>query len=88
MTQTAERRDANNMPHHLAAWVARLQRQLSDRLFAQGDDFARERGWEITKNSGRFGFGARSYRDPRFGQRAPARQGEECTGWRPDARPG
>lgn len=69
MTQTAERRGAGNMPHRLAARAARLQRLLSDRLFAEGDAFAREHGWEITKSTGRSGFGARIYRDPRFGQR-------------------
>jgi hypothetical protein len=62
-------------------WVARLLRQLSDRVFAGGDAFARENGWEITKTTGRFGFGARSYRDPRFGPRtAAARQRLEYTG--------
>jgi hypothetical protein len=88
MTQTAPRRGGGNMPHPLGAWMARLQRLLSDRLFAQGDAFAREQGWETTKSTGRFGFGARSYRDSRFGQRGVARQGEECTGWRSDARSG
>ena len=59
-------------------WFARLQRQLSDRVFADGDAFARRNGWEITKTTGRSGFGARSYRDPRFGPRAAAaRQGSE-----------
>jgi hypothetical protein len=61
-----------------AGWVARLLRQLSDRVFAGGDVFALRNGWEITKTTGRFGFGARSYRDPRFGPRtAAASQGTE-----------
>ena len=61
-----------------AEWVARLLRQLSDLVFADGDAFARRNGWEITKTTGRSGFGARSYPDPRFGQRAAAaRQGPE-----------
>jgi hypothetical protein len=85
MTQTTPRRGASNIPRRLAAQVARLQRLLSDRLFAGGDAFAREQRWEITKRTGRFGFGARSYRDPRFGQHAANRQSEECTGWRADA---
>jgi hypothetical protein len=88
MTQTAPRRGASNVPHRLAAWIAQLQRQLSDRLFAEGDTFARGQGWEITKSTGRFGFGARIYRDPRFGQRAAARKAEECTGRRSDERSG
>jgi hypothetical protein len=51
---------------------------LSDRVFVGGDAFARENGWEITKTTGRVGFGARTYRDPRFGPRtAAARQRPE-----------
>jgi hypothetical protein len=85
MTQTATRRPADGASRRLAGWIARFQRQLCDRLFAGEDAFAREHGWEITQTTGRFGFGARSYRDPRFGARAAARQGPECTGGRPDA---
>jgi hypothetical protein len=86
MTQTATRRHASSVPRRLTGWIARLQRQLSDRIFADGDAFARVRGWEITKTAGRLGFGARSYRDPRFSQRpAAVRQGPECTGRRADA---
>ena len=60
--------------------VVRILRQLSDRLFADSDAFARENGWEITKTTGRFGFGARSYRDPRLGPRTAAiHQGPEYT---------
>jgi hypothetical protein len=89
MTQTAAARHVGSVPRHLTGWMARFQRQLSDRIFADGDAFARERGWEITKTTGRLGFSARSYRDPRFGHRAAAaRQGPECTGGRPDARSG
>lgn len=62
-------------------WVARLLWQLSDRVFAGGDAFARKNGWQITKTGGRFGFGARKYRDPRFGPRlAAAHQSPECSG--------
>ena len=71
----------------LAGWIGRFRRLLSDRVFAKGDAFAREHGWEITKTTGRSGFGARSYHDPRFGQRV-GRQGAKCTGWRSDARSG
>lgn len=74
------------MPHPLGAWIVRLQRQLSDRLFGEGDAFARRQGWEISKSTGRFGFGSRIYRDPRFGQDAAARHGKECAGLRSDAR--
>jgi hypothetical protein len=68
--------------------MMRLQRLLSDRLFAEGDAFARRQGWEITKSTGRFGLGARIYRDPRFVQDAAPRHGKECAGWRSDAREG
>jgi len=49
--------------------ITRLQHRLSDRVHAQGDAFAGQAGWTTTKTTGRFGFGARVYRDPRFGQR-------------------
>jgi hypothetical protein len=89
MTQTATPPHAGNVPRRLADRIARLQRQLSDRIFAGRDAFAREHGWQITKTTGRLGFGARSYHDPRFGQRAAAaRQGPDGTGRRPDARSG
>ena len=71
----------HELSKYRAGWVARLLRQLSDRVFAGSDAFARENGWEITKTTGWFGFGARSYRDPRFGPRPKAaRQGAEYTG--------
>jgi hypothetical protein len=89
MTQTATRRQAGSVPRRLARWIARLQQQLSDSGFTDGDAFASEHGWQITKTTARFGFGARSYRDPRFGQRAAAaRLGPESTGGRPDVRSG
>jgi hypothetical protein len=63
-----------------AEWVGRLLRQLSDRIFAGGDAIARENGWETTKTTGRFGFGARAYRDPRFDRRK-ARDHLQVRGW-------
>jgi hypothetical protein len=71
-----------------ARWVARLLRLLSDRVFAGGDAFARENGWEITKTTGRFGFGARSYRDLRFGGRGGSPSGPGMRRGRPDERSG
>ena len=70
MTEIAARRRVGGMPGRLAARMVRLQRQLSDRVHAGGDAFARQQGWEIAGATGRLGFGARVYRDPRFGQRA------------------
>jgi hypothetical protein len=73
MTQTAPRRRVASVHRHLTGWLARLQQQLSDRLFADTDASAREHGWRITETAGRFGFGARSYCDPRFSQHGVAR---------------
>ena len=49
--------------------LTRLRQQLSDRLWAEDDAFARQAGWTITKTRGRFGLQGRVYRDPRFSQR-------------------
>jgi hypothetical protein len=62
-------------------WITRLRRRLSDRVHAGGDAVAGQAGWAITTATGRFGFGARVYRDPRFGQRhAEARRAAQPTG--------
>ena len=49
-----------------STWVRRRQGDLSDRVHAAADERARRYGWEVTGSTGRFGFGARTYRDPRF----------------------
>jgi hypothetical protein len=49
----------------ISTWVGRRQRELSDRVHAAGDAAARQHGWTVTSTTGRFGFGARTYRDPR-----------------------
>ena len=46
-----------------AARIARWQQRLSDRM-QDGDNFARQAGWSITRTR----FGGRVYRDSRFGQ--------------------
>jgi hypothetical protein len=53
----------------LALWVRSRQRELSTRVHAAGDERARQYGWEVVESTGRFGFGARTYRDPRFEDR-------------------
>ena len=53
-------------------WITRLQQRLSNRVHAESDAFAEQAGWTTTKTAGRFGFGARIYRDPRFAQRQAA----------------
>ncbi len=67
-TKTTGHRRAGT-PARMSAWIGRRQRELSDRIYAVGDEHARQHGWHVTKSTGRFGFGARSYRDPRFDDR-------------------
>ena len=87
MTDMAAGRPAQGVTRRVSAWIAQLQRQLSDRIHADGDALARERGWTITTTTGRLGFGGRVYRDPRFDQlAADARHAElrrPNTGWPP-----
>jgi hypothetical protein len=49
-----------------ADWIRQRQQERSDAVPATRDERARRHSWEITKVTGRFGFGARSYRGPRF----------------------
>jgi hypothetical protein len=60
------------VPARVSAWIGRRQQDLSDRAHAAADDRARQHGWQVTKSTGRFGFGARRYHDPRFTRPAPA----------------
>ena len=53
----------------ISAWVRRRQSELSAQVYAAGDKRARRHGWTVTETTGRFGFGARVYRDPRFDDR-------------------
>jgi hypothetical protein len=53
----------------ISGWVGRRQRDVSDRVHAAGDAVARQHGWTVTATTGRFGFGVRIYRDPRFDDR-------------------
>ncbi len=68
ITETTSGRQAG-IAIRIFAWVGHRQQELSDRVHAAGDAAARQYGWAITKNTGRLGFGARSYRDPRFNNR-------------------
>jgi hypothetical protein len=70
MTDMAASQRAKGVSARVSAWIVRLQQQFSDHLHADGDALAGERGWTITKTTGRFGFGGRVYRDPRFDQLA------------------
>ena len=53
----------------LALWVRGRLRELSTRVHAAGDERARQYGWEVLESTTRFGFAARTYRDPRFEDR-------------------
>ena len=53
----------------ISGWVRRRQREVAAWVHAAGDDRARRHGWTVTETTGRFGFGTRVYRDPRFGDR-------------------
>jgi hypothetical protein len=85
MTDMAANQPGKGVTARVSAWIARRQRQFSDHLHADGDALARDRGWTIAKTTGRFGFGGRVYRDPRFDQRAAdasrEHQRERDTGW-------
>jgi hypothetical protein len=72
MTDMAASQPAKGVTARVSAWIARRQRQFSDHLHADEDALAHERGWTITKTTGRFGFGGRVYRDPRFDKLAGA----------------
>jgi hypothetical protein len=63
-------------PGRLTAWIVRFQRRLSGRVHASGDAAARAHGWAVTPTVGRFGFGGRRYRDPRFTQHHAAAAGQ------------
>jgi hypothetical protein len=65
---TTARRQAGILAQ-MPAWIGRRQRELSDPVYAAGDAAARQHGWTVTATTGRFGFGGRSYRDPRFDNR-------------------
>jgi len=62
----------------LAGRIRNSQKQVSDRAHSAADQHARAQGWTVTESTGRFGMGARVYRDPRFGAR-PLRQPRYAT---------
>lgn len=68
MTETTIRPRAG-IATRILVWVRRCQRELSSPIYAAGDERARRYGWMVTETTGRSGFAARSYRDPRFDDR-------------------
>jgi hypothetical protein len=73
MTEISTPQCVGGVVGRLAGRIAQLQRQLSNRIHADGDAFAREHGWSIAATAGRLGFGGRLYRDPRFSQHVAAK---------------
>lgn len=63
----------SNPVHQITRRIAAAQEQISDRVHASGDAFARTRGWTVSTGTGRLGFGTRTYRDPRFDIPLPER---------------
>jgi hypothetical protein len=61
-----------SLARRVANWIGAWQQAVSDRAHAEGDAFAAAQGWTVTKSARRCGFGARTYRDPRFDRRAHA----------------
>ena len=53
----------------LADWLGRNQAALSTRVHAAGDARMIQAGLTVTASTGRFGFGARTYRHPGFDSR-------------------
>jgi hypothetical protein len=67
----------------IATAIGAWQENVSDRAHASGDARACAQGWTVTRSAGRFGFGARTYRDPRMNSLAArgkaARNGVQIT---------
>lgn len=59
----------------LGSHVRNAQRHLSDQAHRSADTFASTQGWTVAQHAGRFGMGARTYRDPRFDARRSAADG-------------
>jgi hypothetical protein len=58
-----------SLARRVARWIGARQQAISDHAHASADARARARGWTVTTSTGRFGFGPRAYRDPRFDAR-------------------
>jgi hypothetical protein len=54
------------VPGRLSGWTGPRQQEISDRPHASGDALCRSQRWTVAHRTGRFGLGAREYRDPRF----------------------
>lgn len=59
-------------PAGLGDRIRKAKRQISDEVHCSADAFASAQGWTVAHRTGRFGMGARIYRDPRFDGRGTA----------------
>jgi hypothetical protein len=66
----SDARRTSRLLSRLTAWTAKPLERLSDRIHSGGEAIARRNGWEITRATGRFGLGIRTYHDPRFARYA------------------
>jgi hypothetical protein len=62
----ASERTRTSLASRIVGWIGTRQQGMSDRAHANGDAYAVAQGWTVTASTGRFGFGTRTYRDPRF----------------------
>jgi hypothetical protein len=53
-------------------WIGRTQAEMSDHVHAEGDALAQVLGWSAAAGTGTFGFGDRTYHDPRWSARRRA----------------
>jgi hypothetical protein len=66
----------NDVTNHALAFrslgdrIRNAKRQISDQVHCTADAFAGAQGWTVAHRTGRFGMGARIYRDPRFDTRS------------------
>jgi len=65
---TAQGAPSERADDHLVRYLSagRLQEELPGRIHVVGDALALQAGWAVTRATGRFGFGNRTYRVPRF----------------------
>jgi hypothetical protein len=70
----------------LAAWLGRKQEALSTCVHAAGDSRMARRGLTVSSSTGRFGFGARTYRHPGF-DRLPSADRTTAASRRPPTAP-
>jgi hypothetical protein len=66
ITRPAAPAGRRNPDQRVSDWIGRTQAELSDYVHASEDELARFLGWGIAAGTGQFGFGDRTYHDPRL----------------------